>query len=142
MADFARGERIRQLREHRHLSQEDAAHQLGVSVKSLRAWEHGGGIRWRNAQALGELYGVSAEELVSREALNGNAEVIELVGATESAQILERLDRLEASLSELRQEIHSGRTRVLAELSRARTALEAQSQTRSRPSRGRVEPGG
>lgn len=67
MADFARGERLRGLREGRHLSQEEAAHDLGVSVKSVRTWEKGGGIRWHNAQALGAFFGVDAESLVSRE---------------------------------------------------------------------------
>jgi transcriptional regulator with XRE-family HTH domain len=52
MADFARAERLRDLRDARHLSQEDAAHEIGVSVKSLRAWEKGGGIRWENALLL------------------------------------------------------------------------------------------
>lgn len=67
MADFARAERLRDLRDARHLSQEDAAHEIGVSVKSLRAWEKGGGIRWTNAKAVALFYGVDPETLVSRE---------------------------------------------------------------------------
>jgi transcriptional regulator with XRE-family HTH domain len=67
MADFARGERLRQLREARHLSQEDAAHEIGVSVKSVRSWEHGGGIKWENAKTAGEFYAVDPESLVTRE---------------------------------------------------------------------------
>lgn len=41
MADYARGQLLVGLRERRHLSQEDAAYQIGVTAKSLRAWEHG-----------------------------------------------------------------------------------------------------
>lgn len=67
MADFARGERLKQLRDARHLSQEDAAHEIGVSVKTLRSWEKGAGIRWRNAQSVAAFYGVEPESLVSRE---------------------------------------------------------------------------
>jgi transcriptional regulator with XRE-family HTH domain len=75
MADFARGERLRKLREGRHLSQEDAAHEIGVSVKSLRSWEKGSGIRWNNAQAAAEFYGVEPESLVSRELMNGDVDL-------------------------------------------------------------------
>jgi transcriptional regulator with XRE-family HTH domain len=67
MADFARGERLKGLRDARHLSQEDAAHEIGVSVKTVRSWEKGGGIKWPNAKAAGRFYGVDAESLVSRE---------------------------------------------------------------------------
>jgi DNA-binding XRE family transcriptional regulator len=67
MADFARGQLFTDLREGRHLNQEDAAHEIGVSVKSLRAWEHGGKIRWPNAKRAGAFYKVDPERLVSRE---------------------------------------------------------------------------
>lgn len=67
MSDFARGDLFRRLREDRHLSQEDAAHELGVSVKTIRAWEKGRGIKWPNAQRAGEFYEVDPERLVSRE---------------------------------------------------------------------------
>jgi transcriptional regulator with XRE-family HTH domain len=67
MADFARGQHLVKLRQARHLSQEDAAYEIGVTSKSLRAWEHGGKIRWDNAKKLAEFYGVEAEGLVSRE---------------------------------------------------------------------------
>ena len=67
MADFARGEQLVLLRERRHLSQEEAAHQIGVSAKSLRGWEHGKAIRWENAKRVARFYKVKAEELVSRE---------------------------------------------------------------------------
>lgn len=65
MADFARGERLRDLREGRHLSQEEAAHEIGVSTKTVRSWEKGGGIRWANAKSAGAFYGVEPESLVT-----------------------------------------------------------------------------
>jgi transcriptional regulator with XRE-family HTH domain len=93
MADFARGERLRQLREGRHLSQEDAAHEIGVSAKTLRSWEHGGGIRWRNVEVLGEFYGVDPNELIEREGTEQTAASL--------AAIHEQLDRMEEQIAEL-----------------------------------------
>lgn len=65
MADVARGERIKQLRKARHWSQETAAHRIGVSVKTVRAWEKGGRIKWANAKRAGEELDVDPESLVS-----------------------------------------------------------------------------
>lgn len=67
MSDYARGDLFRRLREDRHLSQEEAAHELGVSVKTVRAWEKGKGIKWPNALRAGEFYEVDPETLVQRE---------------------------------------------------------------------------
>jgi transcriptional regulator with XRE-family HTH domain len=67
MADYARGELLRGLRKRKRLSQEDAAHEIGVTSKSLREWEHGGPIKWKNAQAVGKFYNVDAERLVTRD---------------------------------------------------------------------------
>lgn len=92
MSDYTRGERLRQLREGRHESQESIAAELGVSTKTLRAWEHGGKIRWINAKKLAEFYGVSADELVSREAPD-------VFGEHEPAPT--QLDRIEAKLAQL-----------------------------------------
>lgn len=85
MADFARGERLKELREARHLSQEEAAHEIGVSVKSLRSWEKGGGIRWPNAKSAGAFYEVDAESLVDRELVDED-------------EFSDRLARVEAKL--------------------------------------------
>lgn len=68
MADYVRGERLRELRDAKHESQENVAYAVGVSAKALREWEHGGKIRWENAKKLGAFYGVDPETLVSREA--------------------------------------------------------------------------
>lgn len=102
MADFARGQLLTQLREARHLSQEDAAYEIGTTAKSLRAWEHGGPIRWDNAKKVAEFYGVEPERLVSREiSQNGQPHVIHpdevVVGKLD--EIIARLDGLEASLA-------------------------------------------
>jgi transcriptional regulator with XRE-family HTH domain len=107
MADFARGELLIQLREGRHLSQEDAAHEVGVSVKSLRAWEHGGKIRWPNAKRVAGFYNVDPERLVSRE--EPDAETPELMDTLNGdmpeqelrAQLTEINDKLDAILTRL-----------------------------------------
>lgn len=67
MADHARGERLKSLRTGRRLNQEDAAHEIGVSTKTLRTWEKGGPIKWANAKVAAEFYEVEAESLVERE---------------------------------------------------------------------------
>lgn len=94
MADYARGEQLRQLRENQHESQERVAFELGVSPKSLRQWEHGGKIRWENAKRLGAFYGVDPEGLVSRETPEPGAE-----------PALTQLDRIESKLDRVLDEL-------------------------------------
>lgn len=94
MADFARGQRIRDLRESQHQSQETLAAELGVSTKSVRTWEKGGKIRWVNAKRLGEYFGEDPETLVSREVAALSAEAPE----TQLDRIEERLEQLEEKL--------------------------------------------
>ena len=93
MADYARGQRLRELRERKHQSQESVAYDLGVSTKTLRAWEHGGKIRWDNAKKLAAFYEVDPELLVSRETFAPEEE--EPLPGTQ-------LDRIEQMLTEIR----------------------------------------
>ena len=93
MADFARGQRLKELRERKHESQENAAYAIGVSTKSLREWEHGGKIRWENAKKLAIYYGVDPELLVSRETPEPEEE---------PGLPLSQLDRIEQMLTEIR----------------------------------------
>jgi transcriptional regulator with XRE-family HTH domain len=67
MADYARAERLRELRDGIHWSREKVAGEIGVSTKTLYAWENGGSIRWENAKKLAAFYKVDPESLVSRE---------------------------------------------------------------------------
>lgn len=96
MADQARGELLRQLREKRRLSQEDAAHEIGVTSKSLRTWEKGGPIKWDNAKAVGLFYGVDAEELVTRELVEPAVSTGPVLGY--KAEDVVRAERMEAKL--------------------------------------------
>ena len=85
MADYARGERLTELREKQHLSREDAAHEIGVSSRTLYAWERRNApIKWENAQAAARFYDVEADSLVSRERIGSD-----------------QLDRIESKLDEL-----------------------------------------
>lgn len=99
MADFARRERLVRLREARHLSQEDAAHGVGVTTKSLRAWEKGGAIRWHNAQKLAKFYGVEPESIVQHESTKGSGDAPDLMAFLENDT--SQLDRIEAKLDDL-----------------------------------------
>lgn len=116
MADFARGDRFRQLREAQHLSQEDAAHEIGVSVKALRSWEHGGGIKWRNATAAGTFYDVDPDSLVRHES------VTEPLASEDVAQIHRKLDELldrQAGLAAALAQVRDAQERLLQPPARA-----------------------
>lgn len=91
MADYARGERLRELREAKHASQETVAFEVGVSTKTLRAWEHGGKIRWENAKRLAGYFGEDPEVLVARET----------PAPDDPAAPLTQLDRIECQVNEL-----------------------------------------
>ena len=91
MSDYARGEHIRDLRDRRHLSQEDVAHEVGVSTKTIRLWEKGGAIKWENAKRLAAFYEVEPDKLVTREATDLALTVADL----------ERLKRIEETLDEI-----------------------------------------
>lgn len=93
MADYARGERLRELRAAKHASQEAVAFALGVSTKTVRAWEHGGGIHWDNAKKLAAFYGADPETLVSREVPEGES--------TDAVPTLPQLDRIEANTEQI-----------------------------------------
>lgn len=100
MADHARGELLLKLREAKHLSREDAAHNIGVSTKTLYTWEHGGKIKWPNAQRVGAFYGVDPESLVSREK-PGRDETPNLMGVMRNGDgpdLHAKLDALDAKL--------------------------------------------
>src|SRR4051794_39121082 len=63
MAELARGERIKQLREDRHLTQPAVAEAVGVTLRAYQAWEATGGIRWGNAKKLAAFFGIDVQEL-------------------------------------------------------------------------------
>lgn len=107
MADYARGDQLRALRLARHLSQEDAAHEIGVTTKALRAWEKGGRIKWENAKSAATFYEVDPESLVTRESTD---ELPVLVSQSQ-------LDRIEGELGAIRVEIGTLSSQ-LAELQR------------------------
>ena len=121
MADFARGQRLRELREKRMLSQEDAAHEIGVSVKTVRTWEKGGGIRAANAKAAASFYGVEPQTLVRHE-LTGEP--------AEEADLAAQVRRTYSEIAELR-----------GELSAVRTALSRVESLLQRDGHGRAETG-
>ncbi len=105
MADFARGERLRELRQALHLSQEDFAHEVGVTAKTVRTWEHGGKIKWPNAKNVARFVGVDPEELVEREPV-GSAPSLPppAVTGTQLDRIEQKLDLILSALRELDEE--------------------------------------
>lgn len=59
MADYAKGEVLRELRKKTGLSREKVAAEVGVTTKTLYSWEMlDGGIKVENARRLADFYGV------------------------------------------------------------------------------------
>lgn len=68
MAEYARGDVLRDLRAQSRKSRENVAAEIGVTTKTLFTWEkQNGAIKWANAQKLAEFYGVDADVLVTRD---------------------------------------------------------------------------
>lgn len=82
MADYAKGQVLRELRKQTGMSREKVAAEVGVTTKTLYSWENDGGIMRENAEKLAAFYKVdSADSLITREAEGGD-----------------QLDRIEAKL--------------------------------------------
>jgi transcriptional regulator with XRE-family HTH domain len=109
MADLERGQRIKELRESRHLTQEATAEALGVTLRGYQEWEAGGGIKWDNVKKVARLYKVDAEFV-----MNGpKPETPDLLGAKAG-----QLDRVEMKLDDALNRI-AAMSVQLAALSRA-----------------------
>ena len=67
MADLERGDRIKALREGRHLTQPAVAERVGVTLRAYQGWEAGGGIQWENAKRLGRFLGATPDYIMSGE---------------------------------------------------------------------------
>ena len=65
MADLERGQRIKELRESRHLTQEAMAETLDVTLRGYQEWEAGGGIKWDNVKKLAKFHKVDADFLMN-----------------------------------------------------------------------------
>lgn len=91
MADYAKGDVLLMLRTRKRMSREAVAAELGVTTKTVYAWEkQNGGIRWEHARKLGSFYDVEPESLVTRD-------------PDEAAGVpsREQLDRIEETLTQL-----------------------------------------
>lgn len=125
MADVARGELLLKLREDRHWSQSTAAHKIGVTDKTIRSWESGGAIKWKNARSAGRVYGVDPESLVSRP---------EEETSDEESDEPQELDDPSMVQMQLR-ELVAGQATLLAEIEKANKSLRALQATRRRDDR-------
>lgn len=82
MADYAKGQVLRELRSGCGRSRETVAADLKVTTKTLYSWENDGGIKRENAERLAAYYGIDDyTSLVTRDPDGGD-----------------QLDRLEAKL--------------------------------------------
>jgi len=81
------GERLRQLRQAKGMSQEHAAHAVGVASKTWNSWETGRRFpRMGNLERIGEEFEVDPSDLLPPDRL---------------AAIEERLDRMEEAIAKL-----------------------------------------
>lgn len=132
MADVARGERMLKLRDDKHWSQATAAHKIGVSEKTVRSWEQGGRIKWRNARSAGRVYGVDPESLVDRdESEEVSPEEDERREADDDLE--SKVDRLLVEVAGLRAE----QTKLLATLATAEASKRVAKPKRTRPAQAR-----
>lgn len=104
------GQRLRRLRESKLVSQETAAHGIGVSVRAYRDWETGkGGISDENAPKVAAYFDTTTDflrlghELGEGTVIEGE-DVLALI-----ARNTERLERLEEVIDELAENLHSVR---------------------------------
>jgi transcriptional regulator with XRE-family HTH domain len=105
MADLARGERIKTLREGRHLTQPAVADEIGVTLRAYQAWEATGALKWENAKKLAAFYKVDAQDLWSGDerldtpdvigSLNGNS------ASGDTDELRAQLDRIEENQQNL-----------------------------------------
>lgn len=123
MADYARGERLLELRAERHMSRENVAHEIGITTKTLYEREHDGAIKWENAKRIAKFYGEKPEDLVRRES---NAQV------AAQQEVRAQLDRIEEKLDRVLATTESPQKRATGQ---ARAAVQ-RSQRRKPGSQG------
>lgn len=63
---YVRGDLLFELREDAHLTQVELARKVDVSEVSIRNWERGKAIAWKNAARLGKVLKIDPEKLVTR----------------------------------------------------------------------------
>lgn len=110
MADLERGDRIRELREQRHLTQPVVADRVHVTLRAYQEWEAGGGIQWENAKRLAKVLGATPDFIMSGEP----RETPDLSTNGQPSQ----LDRIEEELAGIKQMLESSdaAAKVLADV--------------------------
>lgn len=121
VADLERGDRIKQLREGRHLTQPVVAERVGVTLRGYQEWEAGGGIQWENAKRLAKVLGSNPDYVMSGE----RAETPDLSHS--------QLDRIEADLADLKKLIEAFRVEAGANAVEVTTQLSSMQRREARP---------
>lgn len=120
MPDLDRGNRIKALREERHLTQPALAERIGVTLRAYQEWEAGGGIRWMNAKRLASALCSTPDYVMS--------------GPTPEPEPAElsQLDRIEDELRLLRAESAARDAEVLARIEALAQTIRASQRSRPR----------
>jgi len=106
LMDEERGQRIKALRDRRHLSQpavveglDKLARRKVVTLRGYQTWEAGGGIRWENVKVLAAFHQVEPDYILTGQEPEAPDLLDSLNGDTRKLE--ERLDRIERKLDEL-----------------------------------------
>lgn len=118
LADKARGQHIKRLRESRRLTQQAMAEKLGIAYRTYQTWEAGTMPEWSNLERLATALGVRAEELIGED--------------PPAAASQSQLDRIEAKLDQLLE--------VLSPSSRAEGPAEVLEEAAARARAQRTPP--
>jgi transcriptional regulator with XRE-family HTH domain len=138
-------ERIRSLRENAPFGQEHIADQLGLKLRSYQKVEERGTTKYERCLELARVHsswtrGRSEWAHVDADWLWSGRER----GATPDPFAVpteDRLDALTAAVADLKKQLTSTRTALLAEISAVRTQLEAQSKPQARGERAKGSSG-
>ena len=124
------GQRIRDLREASPHTNESIADHVGVGARSVANWISGTtGITYEHARKVAELFEVDVRWLWDgKERSNGSADLMGALSRDQNGQLLEAVEELQGQVASLRSEL-------LAELSKLRTAQEAQPSSGQRSGR-------
>lgn len=120
MTDFARGDRLLELRAKKRMSREDVAHAIGVTTKSLYTWEKkNSGIKSDNAKQLAKFYDVpNWEDLVTRDP--------EATGPSSRGQVGEGFKEFRDHVADIRADIATANESASEERESIRAMLATQ----------------
>jgi transcriptional regulator with XRE-family HTH domain len=123
----AQGGRLKELRLGMRVSQETAAHNIGVSVRAYRDWEGGkGGINAEHLKAVAEYFSTTEDWIEYGEFIRERPILQPFPTTNVLARIEKKISQLEEQVSLLRAELAARDAEVLAQIEQALRSTQAQ----------------